>query len=205
MASQNYDIDLKLRNLTDGMYLVQNIGIVWSLIRPVHKSITLTEASADGESRIAENLRFDWVFSWRMTYIPRYARYFESFKAPDRPRIAFEEIKAEKRRPERKLLKRKKRSPADKNSSVDYRMRPCARLNVFDLLPLRRTKKAGRLPRSETNEETTSADNDQLNEWQTLMDIPVFLFVDRHNNIKDSDQPKKSKKFLPQKPFAGFW
>ena len=63
LASQSFDVDKKLRDLTDKMYLVSNIGIVYSLIRPIKKSITLTESTSEAESRIAENLRFEWLFT----------------------------------------------------------------------------------------------------------------------------------------------
>lgn len=89
LASQTYDIDKKLRDLTDGMFLVQNIAIVWSLIRPVRKSVTLTEATSDGESRIAENLKFSFLTSWRFMYIPKYAKYFQSFKVPEIPKLNY--------------------------------------------------------------------------------------------------------------------
>lgn len=92
LASQSYDIDKKLRDLTDEMFLVKNVGIVYSLVRPIRKSITLTESTSEAESRIAENLKFRWFFSWRIFKIPRYAKYFESFQTPELPEIPFTEI-----------------------------------------------------------------------------------------------------------------
>lgn len=89
MASQNYDIDKKLRDLTDSMILVQNIGIVWSLIRPISKRVTLTESTSEGESRIAENLKFQFITNWQLTYIPKYVKYFESFKVPEKEKIDY--------------------------------------------------------------------------------------------------------------------
>lgn len=75
------------------MFLVKNVGIVYSLIRPIRKSITLTESTSQAESRIAEDLKFCWVFSWRLFKIPKYAKYFESFQTPDLPEISYSEIK----------------------------------------------------------------------------------------------------------------
>ena len=90
LASQSYNVDKKLRDLTDEMYLVQNIGIVYSLIRPISKKITLTESTSEAESRIAENLRFRFITSWKMFYIPKYSKYFQSFVAPERPNIDYQ-------------------------------------------------------------------------------------------------------------------
>ena len=61
LASQSYDVDKKLRDLTDCMFLVTNILTAFSLVRPIRKTVTLTEATAEGESRIAENLKFMFI------------------------------------------------------------------------------------------------------------------------------------------------
>lgn len=90
MASQTYDVDVKIRNLVDGMFLVQNIFTVFSLIRPIKKTITLTEATSEGESRIAENLKFKSIFDWKVMFIPKYGKYFESFIAPEKPHLLYE-------------------------------------------------------------------------------------------------------------------
>lgn len=89
MASQTYDVDVKIRNLVDGMFLVQNVFTVFSLIRPIKKTITLTEATSEGESRIAENLKFRSIFDWKLMYIPKYGKYFESFIAPEKPKLEY--------------------------------------------------------------------------------------------------------------------
>lgn len=56
LASQSFDIDKKLRDLTDCMYLITNIATAFSLVRPIRKTVTLTEATAEGESRTSANL-----------------------------------------------------------------------------------------------------------------------------------------------------
>lgn len=106
LASQTFDIDKKLRDLTDDMYLLINIGIVYSLVRPISKKITLTEATAEGESRIAENLKFRSIFSWKLFKITKYAKYFESFKVPEKPQIPYQLQKTRENETARK--KRKK-------------------------------------------------------------------------------------------------
>lgn len=91
LASQSFDVDKKLRDLTDKMYLVQSFNNWLSLVRPISKKICLTEASSQGESRISDNLKFQWIFAWRFIKIPSYVKYFESFKAPALPYIDYEE------------------------------------------------------------------------------------------------------------------
>lgn len=89
LASQSFDIDKKLRDLTDRMYLVTAITPWLSLSRPISKRIGLVEASSQGESRIVENLKFMFITKWRFTFIPRYVKYFNSFVAPEKPKLEY--------------------------------------------------------------------------------------------------------------------
>ena len=89
MASQTFDIDKKLRDLTDEMFLISNIATALSLVRPIRKTVTLTEATAEGESRIAENLKFRFFTSWRLYWIPKTIKYFQSFIAPEKPMLQY--------------------------------------------------------------------------------------------------------------------
>lgn len=85
--SQSADVDLKIRALIDKMYLMQSIGNVVCLIRPIRRTITLTAATGDAESRIADQLVFEKFWHWRIVFLPRYFRYFDSFSAPARPEL----------------------------------------------------------------------------------------------------------------------
>lgn len=89
LASQSFDIDKKLRDLTDSMILCQSFLPWLSLRRPIRRKITLTEASSMGESRIADELKFCWFFSWRFCFLPKFSKYFDSFIAPELPEISF--------------------------------------------------------------------------------------------------------------------
>lgn len=92
LASQSFDIDKKLRDLTDGMFLVVNIFGMFSIAKRIYKSITLTESTSEAESRIAENLKFSPFWNWEYTLIPRWAKYFESFTVPDLPALPYSEL-----------------------------------------------------------------------------------------------------------------
>ena len=89
LASQSFDIDKKLRDLTDCMFLHVNILGVLSIGKRIYKSITLTESTSEAESRIAENLKFSPFWNWSYTWIPKYSKYFESFILPDTPEIPY--------------------------------------------------------------------------------------------------------------------
>lgn len=92
LNSQSFDIDKKIRDVVDHMALIVNVGNVFSIYRPIKRSITLTEPSAEAESRIADRLSFESLFKWRVTYLPRYFKYFDSFDAPPRPEIPYRDV-----------------------------------------------------------------------------------------------------------------
>lgn len=85
LFSQTFDVDLKLRNLTDGMYLC-TCKFGWlSIARKIRRSITLVHPHGDAESRIADDLEFEpiiWsLFGARtciLTYIPHWIPLFDS-------------------------------------------------------------------------------------------------------------------------------
>lgn len=89
LASQTYDVDKKLRDLADSMILVNNVFNALSLNRPIIKKIVLTESQGDAESRISENLQFKSIFNWKITYIPRYIKYFDSYDVPEKEYLIY--------------------------------------------------------------------------------------------------------------------
>ena len=58
----------------------------------ITKKITLTEATAEGESRIAEFLAFCPFWNWTLTLIPRYAKHFDSHIIPSMPELPYKEV-----------------------------------------------------------------------------------------------------------------
>lgn len=91
MNSQAFDVDKKVRDTTDSM-LLQSVGSLFCIARPIHRSITLTAPSAEAESRIADMLRFGWIFEWKIYYMPAYFRYFDSKAMPPREELPYEVV-----------------------------------------------------------------------------------------------------------------
>lgn len=108
MNSQSFDVDKKIRDLVDKYYLIQSFGNVICLCRPIKRKVALVEASSQGESRVADNLKFAPFWEWKWLYMPQYFKYFDSFEAPHREVIPFSEI-PERIRSEKKTLKKLKR------------------------------------------------------------------------------------------------
>ncbi len=89
LFSQSFDVDKKIRDLTDHLYIVQNYFNVFSVARRVTKRITVVHAdrSAAGESKIVDDYNIDSLLFFlagtvRVTYIPHWVRYFKSFDPP---------------------------------------------------------------------------------------------------------------------------
>ena len=94
LFSQTFDIDVKLRNLTDCMYLC-TCHFGWlSIARKIKRSIILVHPQGDSESRIADDLELEpilWsLFGARtciLTYIPHWAPLFDSHEKLGLPLI----------------------------------------------------------------------------------------------------------------------
>ena len=97
MNSQAYDVDKKVRDTTDSMILLQSIGALFCIARPIRRSITLTAPSAEAESRIADTLRFAPLLSWRIYYMPAYFRYFDSLAMPPRSEVPYQTVDSDPR------------------------------------------------------------------------------------------------------------
>lgn len=89
LFSQSFDVDKKIRDLTDHLYIVTNVFNCFSVARRVTKKVTIVHAdrSAQGESRIADDYELDPILfapfgTVRLTYIPKYVRYFKSYDPP---------------------------------------------------------------------------------------------------------------------------
>lgn len=84
MASQSWDVDKKVRDLTDKFYLCRRYGPI-SLARYIKRDWKVIESDGESESRIADTLKLGSIFSSMLTWIPAYTKAFDSFAAPDIP------------------------------------------------------------------------------------------------------------------------
>ena len=91
MASQSFDVDKKLRDLCDGMYLHTNFARVFTLGKRITRKITITESTSEAESRIAQDLKICPPWEWTLTFIPKWAKYFDSHVIPDMPKLEYVE------------------------------------------------------------------------------------------------------------------
>lgn len=92
MNSQAFDVDKKVRDTTDSMALITSIMGCVSVYRPIRRSITLVDATAQSDSRIADNLRFTSLFTFRFLWMPKYFKFFNSLEMPSRSEVPFNEV-----------------------------------------------------------------------------------------------------------------
>lgn len=110
LFSQSFDIDVKLRNLTDQIFITTCHMNVFSIARRVSRKLVVVEPTADSEGRIADGYELDplWlqIIGMRIayfTFIPNYIKYFDSFEQMEVSEIAYHEVCA---MPEDKLYQR---------------------------------------------------------------------------------------------------
>lgn len=89
-ASQSFDVDKKIRDLADRMFLLEKKFRVFSYGKRILKVLDIVEADGNtqSESRIVDQLKFDslfffWAGSRTLTFIPHWTKYFDSFAAPE--------------------------------------------------------------------------------------------------------------------------
>lgn len=99
LFSQTFDVDIKLRNLTDYMYLVQNHFGVLSVAKKIKRGIVIVNPDGQSEARIADSLEFEPFFlslfglkSWIVTWVPAWVKYFDSFDLPYKLPMPYREV-----------------------------------------------------------------------------------------------------------------
>lgn len=74
------------------MYLIVPFMRIFSIAKKINKKITIhktdkNDQSNNQESFLTESYSFDLPFFWKVTYIPRYVKYFNSFEADTKPLV----------------------------------------------------------------------------------------------------------------------
>lgn len=92
-ASQTWDIDKRLRDLTDELYLCVKVLSVFSIAKRIkkvptlHKPLQLENGSSAGEGFISEDFKYYPFTMWKFTFIPRWAQFFNSFDDTPLPSV----------------------------------------------------------------------------------------------------------------------
>ena len=93
LFSQSFDVDKKIRDIVDEIYIVKKMFNVLTVAKRVNRSIVLhVSENEDGSSNNSENFitedyKYSSPFSWTYAFIPRWIKFFNSFECPDLPPI----------------------------------------------------------------------------------------------------------------------
>lgn len=87
LFSQTFDIDKKLRDLADDMYLVNKFARVWAIARHMIRKPVVVHPSAEAPARIDDDIITDGLLlapfgGMMVAFIPYWAKVFDSFSAP---------------------------------------------------------------------------------------------------------------------------
>lgn len=97
LFSQAFDVDVKLRNLTDYMYMLVNFFGFLTVGKQIRRHFVVVKPMGDAESRIAD----EYIISpFLMTpfgarifvYIPKWCKLFDSHEAPELPHKDFMKV-----------------------------------------------------------------------------------------------------------------
>ena len=112
LFSQSFDVDKKLRDLTDNMYMIRNFMNCFSVARRITKVITIShgDKNSTGESKLIDDYRLDPLIfcifgSVKFTYIPKYVKYFNSFEVSPLPVKEYEYVPVKEFPPMRQRLR----------------------------------------------------------------------------------------------------
>lgn len=113
LFSQTFDVDVKLRNLTDYMYLVKIYFNVISVARKIKRGIIIVNPDGQNEARITDSLQFEpfilsllGLKSVIFTWVPSWSKYFDSFSLPSKAEVPYVEQPPFTGTPKRPLLVR---------------------------------------------------------------------------------------------------
>lgn len=86
LYTQSYDVDKKIRTLCQRIWFGQKVLRVFTVWRKLRKSIALRDDALSADTQIADQLKFEpWFIpgNIKITFIPKYIKYFDSFKSLD--------------------------------------------------------------------------------------------------------------------------
>lgn len=104
--SQAFDVDKKVRDRVDEFVFLNKIFGCVTLVRPIIQSVKpndMTQPNCD--SPVSSKYRWGSIFSWRFVWLPKYAKCFDSFIAPERKDVRFNEVVSSSLSDRRKLLR----------------------------------------------------------------------------------------------------
>lgn len=90
--SQAFDVDKKVRDRTDSFYYCTKLAGTISIARPIVLKIKPNDMTNPAQdSPICTSYRWGSLLAWKITWLPKYAKWFDSFEAPPREDVSWTE------------------------------------------------------------------------------------------------------------------
>lgn len=87
--SQSLDVDKKIRDRIDCMYVMTSIADCIGVIRRVRTKIVAYEGTSQSEGKIGIDYKICGISGLKLLFLPLYRKFFESFSPPPRDPIPY--------------------------------------------------------------------------------------------------------------------
>lgn len=92
MNSQSLDVDKKIRDRIDIMYVMTSIADCVGVLRRVSTKIRAYEGTSQAEGKIGIDYHICGISGLKLLWLPKYRKYFKSFAPPPREDIPYTEV-----------------------------------------------------------------------------------------------------------------
>lgn len=93
MDSQSFDVDLKIRDRTDCLFLCHKVGRLWSIAKRISIVDDIVQPTADSDGRMAKALKIAPFWTWMVTYIPAWCDLYDTdYVIGKKPYLNYKEV-----------------------------------------------------------------------------------------------------------------
>lgn len=87
VASQSFNLDKVVRDLSDCLYLCVNYLGIFTVAKKIHRGVKLANQESDSEGFIGDSYTWELPWHWDFVYIPRWVKFFNSFRSDPLPQV----------------------------------------------------------------------------------------------------------------------
>lgn len=91
LNSQAFDVDVKIRDRVDQFFFVRRLGC-YALVRPIVRRFSANDKTSENDSPVLPRYEFGGLLGWRVLFIPRYWKFFDSFSVSEKPDLKYNEV-----------------------------------------------------------------------------------------------------------------
>lgn len=95
VASQSFNLDKVIRDLSDQLFLLVNYMGIFTVAKRIHRGTKLVNQENDGDGFIGDSYTWDLPWYWDFVYIPRWVKFFNSYRSDPLPPVSRDRWKFE--------------------------------------------------------------------------------------------------------------